>query len=114
MTLHIKHGNTVYLRIIPLIDEKEYKLLEGDRVIYTVRRGARDDPVIRKVLTLDNYNASGELVLMLSPAETELPTGDYKYDCSIEMSSGERYTFIPPNDFIVCEIVTDWGDSCYD
>lgn len=111
MTLYIKQGNTVYLRIIPLIDEKEYTLTEGDKVIFTVRRGARDDPVIRKVLTLEDYNVNNELVLKLNPAETELPTGDYKFDCSIEMSNGERYTFIPPNDFIVCEIVTDWENS---
>lgn len=111
MNLYIKRGNTVYLRIIPLIDEKEYTLIEGDRVIFTVRRGARDDPVIRKVLTLEDYNENNELVLKLNPDETELPTGDYKYDCSIEMSNGERYTFIPPNDFIVSEIVTDWGNS---
>lgn len=111
MRLYIKRGNTVYLRIIPLIDEKEYTLIEGDKVIFTVRRGARDDPVIRKVLTLEDYNTNNELVLKLNPAETELPTGDYKFDCSIEMSNGERYTFIPPNDFIVCDIVTDWGNS---
>ena len=111
MTLYIKQGNTVYFRLIPLIDEKEYTLIEGDKVIFTVRRGARDDPVIRKVLTLEDYNINNELVLKLNSDETELPTGDYKYDCSIEMENGERYTFIPPNNFIVCEIVTDWGNG---
>lgn len=110
MSLYIRRGNTVYLRIIPLINEQEYVLAEGDKVIFTVRRGARDDPVIRKVLTFGDY-VNKELILKLEPKETELPTGDYKYDCSIEISDGERYTFIPPDNFVVSDVITDWGSS---
>ena len=108
MSLYVQQGNTHYFRIVPTLNGEEYILSENDRVIFTVRRTARDDPVIRKVLTREDY-ADEELILKLDAKETELPTGDYKYDCSIEMSDGERYTFITPDDFIVKETVTDWG-----
>lgn len=110
MSLYVQQGNTRYFRIVPTLNGEEYILSENDRIIFTVRRTARDDPVIRKVLTREDY-ADEELILKLDAKETELSTGDYKYDCSIEMSDGERYTFITPDDFIVKETVTDWGKS---
>lgn len=111
--INIFQGDSCAYVIEPIYGDEQFMLSEGDKVYFTVKRHAwRSLPVlIERILTSANYRETDEgqqLLLELTPEDTRhLPTGRYKFDCVLELSNGERYTFIQPDDFIISATVSN-------
>lgn len=76
---------------------------DGTTALFTVRKSVdlTEAPVIEKELTV----SSGQVVVDLTSAETEIPWFDYVWDLRLIYENGDVYTPFAPEIFRVCEVV---------
>ncbi len=111
--IKLTKGNSVQIDITPINTESgdPYILEEGDRVLFTVKN-RNDETVIQKVLTDADYSdvEDDSLNCELAPSDTsDLPTGEYKYDCLLLTADGQAITFIFSR-FILTEAIGMYTD----
>lgn len=82
----------------------EYKLKEGDKVFFTVRKGYKDNIEIQKIVT--NFN-DGIATFLLEVEDTDLEPGSYLYDIQVTLLDGRVDTVAPPSRFIVLGGITN-------
>lgn len=110
--MRIYRGNTLHLKINITMQGIAYTLADGDIVTFTVKRQAtkNSEILLQKTLNNSDYNELGELVMRIEPTETaDIPNGQYKFDVAIKLADSEFYTIIPPDDFIISGVVTEYG-----
>ncbi len=120
MPITILQSNTALYIIRPLLNGELYRLTDSDKIIFTIKTSVRSNrPVFLRKLYAADLNDDAEspenqgYKLELTPEETrKFAAITYKYDCVIEFAGGERYTFIPPDDFIVGAVVNKGGTKC--
>lgn len=96
--IYIPRGNSVDVLVTPIDDAtgSPIVLAEGDSVLLTVA-SKTGETVITKRLTSANYGegSQGQLLCSFSPSDTEsLQTGEYPYDCLLQMVGGVKVTFV--------------------
>lgn len=76
--------------------EKAIELGDGDYIQFAVKTKSNPSKyLVRKILTKDDYDASKNLVVKLSPDDTNLDVfNGYVYDCSIGFADGTFYTYL--------------------
>lgn len=103
--LKITRGDSLPLHIsVKYSDGQSYNFTKGDTLVFTVKANVNltDNPVlIQKVMTLETGTN-----IELSPEETNLPYGNYKYDVELNTAEGRRFTVIKPTNFRVTAEVT--------
>jgi len=101
-------GNTISLTtgdtaIIELTLDN-YKLVEGDSVVFTVKKNISDmRPLIEK--TVYSFE-DGKAKFMLFSGDTGLTPGKYIYDVQVNLSDGRIDTVIPPSTFKILKGVS--------
>ena len=112
--IRVYKGNSLDISIVINDTETdEFVIIEdGDTVLFTVKN-ANVETVIKKQLTsLDISEDDGHsLNLALSPADTMLVTGEYKYDVLLVTSDGQAITIISSAFIVepVSGLITDIG-----
>lgn len=110
--MEIYQGNTNMVCIdITNEDGSEYVLQDGDVLYFTVKREAilNATVLLKKKLTNNDYDEDGKLLLTLLPEDTaNMNIGTYKFDCAVHLADGEFYTIIPPSNFDVIGVVTEY------
>lgn len=93
--LLITQGNSVEIAItITDTDTGEpIELKIGDQILFTVK-SKRGETLIKKVLTENDYNEDGDLILSIDASDTMIPTGEYPYDALLVTYDGQAATFI--------------------
>ena len=105
-TITIARGTTLELIITPIDmnTEQEYILSEGEKIIFTVKASSNKSGKIylQKILTVNDYDENGHLVLSLLPADTaNLQEYNYCYDCILQTIQNKLYQFIEVSIFQV-------------
>lgn len=100
-SIYITRGDTLNMAIsIKDQDNNEYELVEGDTLLFTVKKSTRDSEVIIQKNILNKE-------FKIEPKDTEnLPYDDYVYDVQLTQSDGDVTTVIKPSLFRVTEEVT--------
>lgn len=84
---------------------ENYILMDGNAsVIFTVAKDVGFPPVIQQIIT---SFSDGEANFELTPEQTNIEVGDYKYDIQVNLASGIIDTVIPPSNFSVLGGITD-------
>jgi len=102
-SLSVTRGDT--LPIIVNIDSngEPYELEEGDIITFTVKKTT---DINDAVLIQKQMDKNTGLYCELTPQDTKLPYGKYKYDVQLSQSNGRVFTIIKPSTFVVTEEVT--------
>lgn len=87
--------------------------LAGATVYFTVKSGPDDDAddnsaFIQKNVTSHSDPDAGETVVRLTPSDTDIEAGDYKYDVKLKLPDGSQST-LGVADFIVLPAITNRG-----
>lgn len=94
--LYITRGNSVEI-LITLTDTDTglpIAIGEGDKVLFTAKN-QNGVTVIKKVLTSTDLAEDGHsLIMNILPIETDITTGEYKYDVLLVTLEGQAVTFI--------------------
>ena len=95
--------------------EQEYTLTGNDIAEFTVRRDFNSTVVLRKLLTVDNYE-NGQLVLEIYPEDTfNMEAGSYIYDVALRIdynTAQEQFiTVISPRTFTLSDVVTNFDSQ---
>lgn len=103
-------GNTMVINVCINIDNEPYMLQNDDFIKLTVKRYSErcSSIVIEKIVTADNYDENGNLLIEFTPEDTvDLQPAVYLYDCGLQLANGEFYTFIPKTAFTLLDIITE-------
>lgn len=95
--IHLTKGNSAVLNI-NLYDEsgEPRPLVDGDVVLFTLKKDY-GSVIFQKKITNKDYSEDEDRVLncILKPSDTsDLPIGEYKYDCLLVTFDGQADTFI--------------------
>lgn len=107
--LSVTRGDTLSVDVsITDADGAPYALQDGDVLALTVKRStAVDEPaVIQKV-----NDAKSGTRFELTPKDTEVDYGEYRYDIELTQANGRRFTIIKPSVLNVTEEVTTHGSA---
>ena len=99
--IYLTRGDTGYLDLYIRNPEtrQAYELVEGDTLVFTMRRSKRHPIVLQKELE-GNF-------LKIDPEDTEtLEFGDYVYDIELTFANGDVDTVIPTSKFRLLDEVT--------
>lgn len=101
--LYVTKGDTAKFPLkITYMDDSEYTLEEGDRILFTVKKKSTDSSIV-----IQKEIDGGTLILILNAENTShLSCGRYCYDVQLTKSDGTVITIIPPHIFKLCEEVT--------
>lgn len=107
--LSVTRGDTLSVDVsITDADGAPYALQDGDMLVLTVKRTtAVDEPV---VIQKTNDAKSGTH-FELTPGETEVDYGEYRYDIELTQANGRRFTVVKPSVLNVTEEVTTHGSA---
>lgn len=99
-TIRITRGDNLTVNIV--LTDKDgfpYEPIEGDTVLFTVKKSAlSEDVLIQKTIDINT------LQLELVESDTEnLAFGDYKYEVEVILKSDEHYTVIKNAPFMITE-----------
>lgn len=86
----VTQGDTLY---IPL---QFHHNITGATVRIQVRNADTDELMIDKSVTDHLSPVTGETLLKLDTADTQIPIGVYNMDMEISFLSGDKITFFPP------------------
>lgn len=114
--INIPRGNSITVYVTPVDDLTGSPIIigEGDSVVLTVATKT-GETVIQKTLTSANYPSEvgapeGALICEFDPNDTEeLLTGEYPYDCLLQMGAGTRVTFVSSS-VIITETISSGGN----
>lgn len=103
-SLSVTRGDT--LPIIVNIDNNgfPYELEDGDVVTFTVKKTTDIDD--NTILIQKQMDKNSGLYCELTPQDTKLPYGKYKYDVQLYQASGRVFTIIKPSTLTITEEVT--------
>lgn len=94
----LPRGNSLVLTaVINNTDGTPHILSPTEKVVFTVKRSSEksEQPIMQQLLTVDNYNDNGELVIKIAPEDTiNLRTGDYKFDLAVLVDGIDVYTVV--------------------
>lgn len=97
----------VTLNLGTVIEPNNYKLKLGDKVYFGVMEAHQsfEDAILTKVLTIDDVDEEGDVLITLEPTDTEyLLPGNYYYSVKLEINQLGNYrvqTIIPKRKFIL-------------
>lgn len=94
--LYITRGNSAEILITLTDTDTGLPIVigEGDKVLFTVKN-QNGVTVIKKVLTNTDLAEDGHsLIMNILPSETNITTGEYKYDVLLVTLEGQAVTFI--------------------
>lgn len=86
----IKRGNTcirtINLRTGTPPDDTPYTLLDGEKIIFTLKASEDKDaePIIKKEYTNADYDESDNIVMQLTRSETDITPGTYYFACAFQ------------------------------
>ena len=111
MQIVINQGRTLYRSVKITANGSPYLLKTGDKIRFGVKRSriASQYLIFKKMTKDDEIN--GEYPFELTPADTNLPTGYYIYDVSVQLADGSCHSIQQTDDFVVKESVTFGGDE---
>ena len=102
--LTVTRGDTLSLVIgINNADGTKYELQEGDILTFSVKKTTKIDAPI---LIQKTMNLQTGTICELTPDDTNLPYGKYKYDVELRQASGTVVTIIKPSTLVITEEVT--------
>ena len=79
-------------------DGTERPFVEGDTVVFTLKRCYTGQEAVEKTLTV--FTDGGEAVVNLAPGDTaSLPVGTYWYDVRLKTAGCEIHTIVPKTEF---------------
>ncbi len=82
-----------------------YKLTEGDRVIFTIAKEVeQENPLVQIIVT--EFTEEGGAIINLTSEDTDLDIDSYKYDIQLDLADGRRDTVVGPAKFKVIGGVT--------
>lgn len=92
MSMVVKDSGSVTL------DFENYALGEGDIVYFTVDPTLENEhPTIQKTIT---EFPEGKVIIELTPEDTDVEPGNYKYDVQLNYNDGRVDTVLGPSKFI--------------
>lgn len=98
-------GDTAYISFT-LTDQTGEPVVLGDGD--AVRCQVRKEPNGGELIFEGNVEIGDEIVWHITPAETaDVPVGAYYWDCQVEFSNGDIFTFIPVSIFMIADEVTE-------
>lgn len=104
-------GDTGRLVAVPVVSStgENYVFVEGDRVIFRLRRTPDSGEVFEKdaVIDLENNRAA----IRLDPEDTiDLQMTEYRYEFELVTALGEHYTFVANQSFTIGKELEDHGE----
>lgn len=105
-SISVTRGDTLPVLVNIMSGYGPYQLKPDDEVTFSVKKSTDigERAVITKVMT-----AETGLYCELTPKDTNIPYGKYKYDVELKQGSGDNlriFTIIKPTTFTVTEEVT--------
>lgn len=94
--LYITRGNSAEILITLTDTDTGLPIVigEGDKVLFTAKN-QNGDTVIQKILTENDLAEDGHsLIMNILPSETDITTGEYRYDVLLVTLEGQAVTFI--------------------
>lgn len=103
----LTQGNSAEIDTTPFISDSinPYTLLDGDKIVFTVKDKYNGKVLIQKIATKDNYDTEGNILIKLSPEETNLFPFKYIYDVFFINQNGDVYTYINCSIFEIVKAV---------
>lgn len=106
-SLSVTRGDTLPIVINITNGTSEYTLAEGDVITFTVKKSTDIGATALIQKTMDSTTGP---YCELTPQDTNLPYGKYKYDVELKQADGRVFTVIKPSVFVVTEEVTTHAD----
>lgn len=102
-SLSVTRGDTLPIVINITNNYEPYELEEGDILTFTVKETTNLNDAVLIQKTMD---ATTGPYCELTPQDTNIPYGKYKYDVELAQANGRVFTIIKPSQFTVTEEVT--------
>ena len=111
MPIVVNQGRTLYRAVKITANGSPYLLKTNEKIRFGVKRSriASQYLILKKMTKDDEIN--GEYPFELTPTDTNLPTGYYIYDVSVQLADGSCHSVQSADDFVVKESVTFEGDE---